>query len=51
MKEHDAIPLLDRMDYPHPEMIERAEAFYEEMRKRHTVREFPGTSPSSVRRN
>jgi nitroreductase len=40
MKEHDAIPLLDRMDYPHPEMIERAEAFYEEMRKRHTVREF-----------
>ena len=40
MKEHDAIPLPDRMDYPHPEMIERAEAFYEEMRKRHTVREF-----------
>ena len=40
MKEHDAIPLLDRMDYPHPEMIERAKAFYEEMRKRHTVREF-----------
>ena len=40
MKEHDSIPLPDRMDYPHPEMIERAEAFYEEMRKRHTVREF-----------
>lgn len=40
MKEHNAIPLPDRMDYPHPEMIERAEAFYEEMRKRHTVREF-----------
>jgi nitroreductase len=40
MKEHDAIPLPDRMDYPHPQMIERAQAFYEEMRRRHTVREF-----------
>ena len=40
MKEHDALPLPDRMDYPHSEMIDRAQAFYEEMRKRHTVREF-----------
>ncbi|QMW23786.1 nitroreductase family protein [Sandaracinobacteroides saxicola] len=40
MKEHEAIPLPDRMDYPHPEMIARADAFYETMRKRHTVRAF-----------
>ncbi len=40
MKIHDAVPLPDRMDYPHPDMIDRARSFLETMRKRHSVRAF-----------
>lgn len=34
------IPLPDRMDYSDPEMRARATAFYDEIRRRHSVRDF-----------
>lgn len=34
------VPLPDRMNFPDAEMKARAEAFYEEIRRRHTVRDF-----------
>lgn len=37
---YKALPLPDRMDFSDAEMIARAEAFYDEMRRRHTVRDF-----------
>ncbi|WP_417465291.1 nitroreductase family protein [Kordiimonas sp.] len=40
MQPHDNIPLPDYQEYPVEEMRARAQAFYGEMRRRHTVREF-----------
>ena len=37
---YEPIPLPDRMDLPDAEMIARAEAFHDEIRRRHTVRDF-----------
>lgn len=34
------VPLPDRMNFPDPEMRTRADAFYDEIRRRHTVRDF-----------
>lgn len=39
-KEHSFIPHNDYIEYPVEEMKKRAEAFYEEMKRRRTVREF-----------
>lgn len=40
MKPHDKVPLTDFQEYPVEEMKARAEEFYADMRRRHTVREF-----------
>ncbi len=40
MSEPDLIPLPDYWEYPPEEMIARARSFYEEVRRRRTVREF-----------
>lgn len=40
MKPHDNVPLPDFQEYSPDEMKARAQAFYKEMRRRHTVREF-----------
>jgi len=49
MKPYVPIPLPDRAVYPDTEMIARAEAFRDELRRRHTVREFsPRPVPRAV---
>lgn len=40
MKDHDSRPLSDYIEYPPEEMRNRAEAFYEDIRRRHTIRAF-----------
>lgn len=40
MKTHDSIPLPDWTEMAEPAMVARSRSFYEELRKRHTVREF-----------
>ena len=40
MQEHEKLPLMDYQEYPLDEMARRAEWFYAEIRRRHTVREF-----------
>lgn len=40
MKSHAAVPLMDFLERPAAEMIGRSDAFYQELRKRHTVRSF-----------
>lgn len=40
MREHDQVPLSDFQEYPPEQMARRAAAFYEEIRRRHTVRDF-----------
>ncbi len=40
MKPHDNVPLPDFQEYSPDEMKARAQEFYKEMRRRHTVREF-----------
>lgn len=47
-REHDPIPLPDFVEYPMPEMRERAEAFRALIARRHTVRDF---SPRLVPRD
>jgi nitroreductase len=43
------VPLPDRRDFPDAEMIARAEAFYDDIRRRHTVRDFdPRPVPREV---
>lgn len=39
---YEPIPLPDRTSLPDDEMIARARAFYEEIKRRHSVREFSG---------
>jgi iodotyrosine deiodinase len=40
MREHDASPLIDFVSYPESEMKVRANAFYESLKRRHTIRYF-----------
>jgi iodotyrosine deiodinase len=47
MEPYVPIPLPDRSSFSDAEMIERVQAFYEEIKRRHTVREF---SPMPVPR-
>jgi nitroreductase len=42
MQDHDRLPLMDYREYPPQEMQQRADWFYGEIRRRHTVREFSG---------
>lgn len=40
MKRHDSIPLPDYREYSPIEMLDRSKTFYENIRRRHTVRDF-----------
>lgn len=40
MMQHDSLPLPDYREYPPAEMAQRAEWFYTEFKRRHTVRDF-----------
>ncbi|MFC4347470.1 nitroreductase family protein [Kordiimonas lipolytica] len=40
MQPHDSLPLSDFIEYPQDEMRARAQAFYDEIKRRHTVRDF-----------
>lgn len=40
MRDHQALPLSDYIQYPESEMIERAHQFVQELQRRHTIRDF-----------
>jgi len=40
MKPHNSKPLNDFLEYPPGEMLSRSEAFYQDIKRRHTIREF-----------
>lgn len=40
MKPHDASPLTDYIEYPPQEMLSRSESFYNEIKRRHSIRSF-----------
>ncbi|GAB5380827.1 MAG: nitroreductase family protein [Aliiglaciecola sp.] len=40
MKQHDASPLTDYIEYPAEEMLARSEAFYSDIKRRHSIRKF-----------
>ncbi|MCP4411350.1 MAG: nitroreductase family protein [Gammaproteobacteria bacterium] len=40
MKKHQTLPLTDFIEYPVKEMINRSKTFYQEIRRRHSVRSF-----------
>lgn len=40
MQDHDASPLDDYIEYPAAEMLERSEHFYQEIKRRHSIRQF-----------
>lgn len=40
MKDHDSTPLSDFIEYPADEMLARSQAFYEDIKRRHTLRHF-----------
>ena len=40
MKEHDSTPLSDYVEYPQDEMLQRAERFYQDIKRRHSIRQF-----------
>jgi nitroreductase len=40
MKEHNASPLSDYIEYPVDEMLSRSHAFYEDIKRRHSIRKF-----------
>lgn len=40
MKDHDSKPLTDFIEYPADEMLRRSQAFYEDIKRRHTLRHF-----------
>ena len=42
MKEHSSLPLSDFIQYPEAEMIQRSNIFYEEIKRRHSIRSFSG---------
>ena len=40
MREHDCLPLSDYIEYPVEDMKARAEAFYADVKRRHSIRDF-----------
>jgi nitroreductase len=40
MKEHDSSPLNDFIEYPPGEMLDRSEQFYQNIKRRHSIRSF-----------
>lgn len=40
MQDHDAKPLFDYIEYPEAEMASRSRSFYEDIKRRHTIRSF-----------
>jgi len=40
MQQHDCSPLIDFIEYPSDEMLERSENFYNEVKRRHSIRSF-----------
>ncbi|WJG10305.1 nitroreductase family protein [Aliiglaciecola sp. LCG003] len=40
MKQHDALPLTDYIEYPEDEMLARSESFYLDIKRRHSIRQF-----------
>lgn len=40
MKDHECSPLSDYIEYPPAEMLERSELFYQEIKRRHSIRSF-----------
>ena len=40
MQKHDSLLLPDYIEYPESELLERSEKFYQDLRRRHTVRDF-----------
>ncbi|WP_286235291.1 nitroreductase family protein [Thalassotalea sediminis] len=40
MQQHDSSPLLDYIEYPENEMLTRSEHFYQEIKRRHSIRKF-----------
>lgn len=40
MKEHDCSPLTDFIEYPKEEMLARSEQFYQNIKRRHSIRSF-----------
>jgi len=44
MKEHDNTPLTDYIEYPAQEMLQRSEDFYQNIKRRHSIRKFSDKS-------
>lgn len=44
MKQHDCSPLEDYIQYPEAEMLARSESFYQDIRRRHSIRSFSDKS-------
>lgn len=40
MRDHDADPLNDYIEYPLAEMLKRSEQFYQDIKRRHSIRQF-----------
>jgi nitroreductase len=40
MQDHDCTPLTDYIEYPPAEMLERSSLFYQEIKRRHSIRSF-----------
>jgi len=40
MKDHNCSPLTDFIEYPAAEMLERSEQFYQDIKRRHSIRQF-----------
>jgi len=40
MKEHDSSPLTDYIEYPIEDMVERSKVFYQDIKRRHSIRSF-----------
>ena len=40
MKEHDSSPLTDYIEYPEQEMLKRSDDFYQNIKRRHSIRKF-----------
>lgn len=40
MKEHNSSPLSDYIEYPAGEMLSRSQAFYDDIKRRHSIRKF-----------
>ena len=40
MQDHEALPLTDFHEYPLAEMVERSSSFYQDIKRRHSIRDF-----------